>query len=157
MGDAVNTQPKCFYFGCWNSPGHYMFGANGRSPSREFDRLDYYGDDVHLDGTLAPRTYKRTGLIVWQGQAKTKEARNRIEYDAEECPQGQFLLHVLDSGYTAIQWWDRTQGDTRGACNSTILLEGTHTVEEMIAALHEHFPHVAANLAKAGIALVEVK
>jgi hypothetical protein len=64
---------------------------------------------------------------------------------------------VLDTGYTAISWWDRNQGDTRGACNSTVLLEGTHTADEMVAALREHFPHVAANLAKAGIELVEVK
>ena len=26
-----------------------------------------------------------------------------------ECPQGQFLLHHLPNGFTAIAWWDRTQ------------------------------------------------
>lgn len=70
---------------------------------------------------------------------------------------GQSLLHHLDTGFTAIQWWDRCQGDTRGACNSTVLLEGKHTAEEMLAALREHFPHVLANLEKAGVKLVEVK
>jgi hypothetical protein len=76
--------------------------------------------------------------------------------DSGECPQGQFLLHHGVHGYTLIQWWDRCQGDTRGACNSSILLEGDHTSEEMLAALREHFPHVLANLERAGVALVEV-
>jgi hypothetical protein len=60
-------------------------------------------------------------------------------YETEECPQGQFLRHVLDSGYTAISWWDRTQYDKRGAINSTILLEGEHTSDEVLAAGREHF------------------
>jgi hypothetical protein len=84
-----------------------------------------------------------------------KEACN-IDYDSSEYPQGQFLVHHLDSGYTAMAWWDRCQGDTRGACNSTILLEGRHTAEEMLAALQKHFPHVLANLEKHGVKLVEV-
>jgi hypothetical protein len=73
-----------------------------------------------------------------------------------ECPQGQFLRHVLPNGFTAIQWWDRCQGDGRGACNSTVLLEGTHTTPEMLEALYAHFPHVAENLKRAGVQLVEV-
>lgn len=147
---------KCFYFGCWNEAGHFLFLPGGRS-ARGDHRLETYNGGAHLDGTLAPRVSNRTRAIVWQGMGDTQEARLRIGYDSQEAPQGQFLLHVLDTGYTAIQWWDRNQGDRRGACNSTVLLEGTHTAEEMIAALHEHFPHVAANLANAGIELVEVK
>ena len=55
-----------------------------------------------------------------------------------------------------MQWWDGNQGDTRSNCNSTILVKGEHTAEEMLAALHEHFPHVAQNLEKAGVKLVDV-
>jgi hypothetical protein len=87
---------------------------------------------------------------------KTNDERMRITYDSAEYPQGEFLRHFLDTGMTAIQWWDRTQGDSRGACNSTILLDGRYTADEMIAALMKHFPHVAVNLANAGVALVEV-
>jgi hypothetical protein len=119
----------------------------------------YFGADrVSLDGTLAPRKLhaRYDGGLRWVGEGKTRKERLDIEYSTGECPQGQFLLHVLDNGYTAIQWWDRCQGDQRYGCSSTVLLEGAHTAEEMLAALREHFPHVLANLDRAGIKLVEV-
>jgi len=94
---------------------------------------------------------RRTGNLCWGAQFP------RGEYvRADEYPQGQFLRHELDNGFTVLQWWDRCQGDSRGACNSTILLEGKHTTEELLAALAEHFPHVLENLKRAGVELVEV-
>lgn len=146
---------RCLYFGCWNTPGHYLHTSDG---SRVYD-LEYYGkkDRTHLDGTLAPRRL-RGGGVGWgaMDSAEPYEPRRRT-WRSAECPQGEFLRHELDAGFTAIQWWDRCQGDTRGACNSTLLLEGRHTSEEMLAALAEHFPHVLANLKKLGVELVEVK
>lgn len=94
----------------------------------------------------------RSGKIVF---GDTRNHRDWERYNASECPQGQFLRHTFH-GYTLLQWWDRCQGDKRGACNSTVLLEGEHSTEEMLAALKEHFPHVLANLEKAGVQLVEV-
>lgn len=150
---------RCLFFGCWNQAGHYLFVPGGQTAYSAGlgERFEYYGDRVHLDSTLAPRRHKYTGKLVWSGQGVTSEQRHRIYYDSEEYPQGQFLRHELSTGFAAIQWWDRTQGDTRGACNSTLLLEGAHTSAEMLAALQEHFPHVLANLAKAGVTLVEVQ
>jgi hypothetical protein len=162
---------KCFYFGCWNRAGHYLFlpGGGGAHSDSDGGIVNYgppdpaekYYPRAHLDGTLAPRKGKRgTHLhgvaLCWQGQGETVERRSRIGYDSEEYPQGQFLVHQLDNGYTAMQWWDRCQGDTRGACNSTVLLEGKHETAEMLAALACHFPHVVENLSRAGISLVEV-
>jgi hypothetical protein len=154
---------RCFYFGCWNQAGHFMHGPGSYA---EKDAASYYGvHSVHLDGTLAPRKVRegtRTARqlvtrLVWQGMGETHEVRRRLQHDSEEYPQGQFLLHRLDSGFTAIQWWDRNQGDTRGACNSTILLEGEHEAPAMLAALAKHYPDVL-NLVRAGIelSLVEV-
>ena len=127
--------------------------------------LEYYGDHVHLDGTLAPRRvrpgtrmaeiYVPNGL-VWQGLGKTQENRQQIGYDSEECPQGQFLRHELSTGFSVLQWWDRAQGDPRSACNSTILSEGVHDSEALLRALREHFPHVVANLARAHVSLIEI-
>jgi hypothetical protein len=153
---------RCFFFGCWNQPGHFLVRAGQRRLSDEDHRLEYYGDRRHLDSTLAPRRMaakygRRGGEIVWTGSVRTREEGVRIGYDSEECPQGQFLRHYLDTGFTAISWWDRCQGDKRGACNSTVLLEGEHTSEEMLAALATHFPHVLENLKRAGVELVEVK
>ena len=146
---------RCWYFGCWNNAGHYLHLPGGKWDHR----LEHYGnqpDRAHLDGTLAPRRHKRSGAICWSGQGKTSDERCRIEYDSEELPQGQFLRHVLNTGVTAISWWDRNQGDTRGACNSTILLEGDRTTEELLAALALHFPHVLENLKRARVELVEI-
>lgn len=156
------NEPLCFFFGCWNAAGHYLH-APGRAYQPRARSIEYYGDHIHLDGTLAPRLVRPETLsartrrgITWQGSCATQEQRHRLPMDSSELPQGQFLRHELDNGYTAIQWWDRCQGDTRGACNSTILLEGRHPSAGMIEALHDHFPHVAENLKKAGIALVDV-
>jgi hypothetical protein len=155
------SKHRCLYFGCWNGPGHFLFAPGGRDVGSDAARLVYYGDHVHLDGTLAPRRMKRSGHLCWQGQGKTRDDRWAILDESEEYPQGQFLRqflrHELDTWFTVIQWWDRTQGDSRGACNSTILLEGRHTSDEMLAALKEHFPHVLENLTKAGVTLVEVR
>lgn len=155
---ADNPNQRCLFFGCWNKAGHFLFVPGGRSAYSAGlgTQFEYYGDHVHLDGTLAPRRYKRGGGLCWVGMGATKDARDRIGYDSEECSQGQFLRHELDTGVTAIQWWDRCQGDSRGACNSTVLLEGRHSSAEMLAALFAHFPHVVVNLERAAVALVEV-
>lgn len=148
---------RCFYFGCWNDAGHYLFARGGRDvPYAERKPVETFGDDVHIDGSLAPRR-TRDGKIVWFGQGATRRDRMQIDSRSGECPQGQFLLHHLDNGYTAIQWWDRTQGDTRPGCSGTVLLEGVHAADAMLAALREHFPHVLANLTKSGVALVQVE
>jgi hypothetical protein len=105
-----------------------------------------------LDGCFAPRL-TRDGKVVYGLPYHGKSSWELNE--SNECPQGQFSRHA-HRGYTLIQWWDRCQGDGRGACNSTILLEGDHTTEEMLTALVEHFPHVLANLKRHGVELVEV-
>lgn len=151
-----DTARRIFYFGCWNQAGHYFFGPHGSFVHHmEYRDVEYYngrGGQRHLDATLAPRITARTNKIDWSGNHK-----DEFEYRSKECPQGQCLVHHLENGFTAMQWWDRTQGDTRGACNSTILLEGKHDFAACVAALREHFPTVVANLEKAGVRLVEVK
>lgn len=140
---------KSLYFGCWNQAGHYLVGPGGRRPALPTD--ERYALSRELDGGFAPKR-KGGGPIVW---GDTRDPSEWDRYNATECQQGQFLRHEL-RGYTLIQWWDRTQGDTRGACNSTILLEGVHTSAEMLTALAEYFPHVLENLKRAGVELVEV-
>lgn len=143
---------RCFYFGCWgNTAGHYMRGP-GDFHARQ--RVSLFGDHMHIDGSLAPRSDH--GIVVWTAQGMTREERSRLSWGTEEFDQGVFMLHKLDTGFTAIQWWDRTQGDTRPGCNSTVLLEGEHTAEEMLAALAKHWPEVLANLTRAGVQLREI-
>lgn len=147
-------EPRCFYEGSWGAPGMYLWDAHGRHPP---DGFEYFGraDRFHLDSSLAPRRMKRTGELCWCAM-NGKSEWQRIHYDSEEYPLGQYMRHELDTGFTAIQWWDRYQGDSRGGINSTILLEGKRTSVEMIDALLTHFPRVAKNLKDNGVELVEV-
>lgn len=162
------TKPRAFYFGCWNEAGHYMFPSPKnefatRDEQRRVERFDQ--GRVSVDGTLAPRRLRHGTRAwrtydgadpVWTGLGQSRDDIQRIEYDSEEYKQGQFVRHDLDTGYTAIAWWDRNQGDLRDGCSSTFFYEGLHTSDEMVAAFREHFPHVAANIDRAGIHLVDV-
>jgi len=163
---------RVFFFGVWNTPnalaaekvngrhvevGHYLYAPSGHHVWDD-GKIVYYGDRIHLDGSLAPRKYTpyHGGGLCWSGSAATPDGRNRITYDSAECPQGQFLMHHLDNGFTAIAWWDRCHGDTRPGCSSTVLLEGAHDAPTMLEALRTHFPHVIQNLTAAGVMLVNV-
>lgn len=150
------SAPKVFFFGCWNEPGHYLHEPGGRVSWKLSDAIASAGDGRHIDGTLAPRI-NSAGQVFFAAQAAGDDNFRRFIYAGKESPQGHFLRHRLPNGYTAIQWWDRCQGDKRGACNSTVLLEGDHTTEEMLAALAQHFPHVLENLQRNGVELIEVK
>ena len=138
--------PSCYYFGCWGRAGHYLHDPSGHTQHRA--GLEFYesGDGrlQHIDGTLAPRR-SSSGKLCWGEQ----------ERYSEECPQGEFLIHHLSTGYTAMAWWDRNQGDERGACNSVLLLKGEHSAAEMLAALEQHFPRVLDNLRTADVQLVD--
>jgi hypothetical protein len=151
---------RALFFGCWNQPGHYLFAPGRGSPTAQEERMfSFFSGGVCLDANYAPRRGIRGKLrgveVCFAGQGATIEDRQRIHYDSEEHAQNLFLRHEL-LGFTLISWWDRNQGDVRRACNSTFLLEGGHTSEQMLAALAVHFPHVVANLKRAGVELVEV-
>lgn len=139
----------------------YLWAPGGRRAGSDH-HLEYYRRrEVHMDSTLAPRLTKAMygrpgGKIVWSGSGVSNADRQNIYYGSDECPQGQFLRHELDSGFTALSWWDRNQGDHRGGINSALLLEGVRTSDEVLAAGRLHFPRVFENLSKAGVELVEV-
>lgn len=156
---------RVYFFGCWNEPGHHLWGPGGRWLPRHEQSV--FEGECNLDGTLAPRRmgrdrrrgagYLPPGSLCWAGQGRTAEERTGIRLDSVEYEQGQYLHHHLDNGFTALAWWDGCQGDKRGGCSSTILLDGRHDAPAMLAALAEHFPHVLANLKRCDVELVEVQ
>jgi hypothetical protein len=153
--------PTCLYFGSLKGDGHCLYGHDGFS---------FWNGDVarpggtHIDGSLAPRKVRvgsksyynleKPSQLIWTSMPEGDHAR--LEGDSEECPQGQFLLHILTDGFTAIQWWGRCQGDTRPGSNSTLLLSGIHSAEEVIAAGKRHFPKVFERLEMNHVQLVDV-
>ena len=146
---------RIYFFGCWNAAGHYLFAPGGRTVYATDGRREIeVVDGIHLDANYAPRR-DRSGQTIWSAMGANIEARQRLTYRSEEMEQGAFLRHER-GGFTLISWWDRTQGDDRGGCNSTLLVEGSHPSEVMLMILGESFPHIVANLESSGIRLREV-
>lgn len=151
---------SAFFFGCWNGIGHYWHKPGGATVSRAEEHSHPF--TRWIDTGWAPRKFKpgcymNRGLVAdpaccFAREGRTDDECRTITYDTEEHEQGVFLIHVRGD-WTLMSWWDRVQGDTRGACNSNFVLQGEHAEAEMIAALREHFPHVVANLDRAGITL----
>jgi hypothetical protein len=159
--------PRAWWHGCWLEPGHYLFDRHGHTGRRaELCRLRPTGSIYEapgLDGGLAPRRAPARAVlslaivpadrVVFTRMAgDDREACRRIESRSDEAAQGEFLLHGID-GYTIAAWWDRTQGDTRGACNSCLIVEGGHSANEMIELFPRLFPKQAARLDAAGVSL----
>ncbi len=145
---------RCLYFGCWNRPGHYLVGPGGSSCG--LPNAMAYDLSRQLDGQLAPKLDRENRVTFDAAPGLSDRERSLRGLWLREATQGQFLRHEL-LGFSLIQWWDRNQGDSRGACNSTILLEGSHSSEEVLAGGHANFPHVFKRLAEAGVDLVEVR
>lgn len=137
-----------WWFGCWLQPGHFLRGGSAVT------QCPFYRDDSQLDGGYAPRKLRHTGDIVYTYQGSSREIRHRIEKHGDELPQGSFLRHFL-RGVTFISWWDRTQGDTRGNCNSTYLVLGNHPTRVMLEWFPRHFPLQAERMTLASVHLVE--
>lgn len=155
---------RVYFFGCWNQPGHYLFGPGGTYPRGT--PFDSFTSDVCIDANYAPRRARGgtqtahvvgPGGLCWGAQGAKIEDRQRIHYDSDEHPQGEFLIHRGVRGFTLMSWWDRCQGDERSACNSTLLVEGEHDASAMLAELAARFPHVLDNLRRAGVELREAR
>lgn len=160
--------PRAWWHGCWLRPGHYLFDRNGRSDSgMEPCPLGRGVFEVGwLDGSLAPRRVRAgarppleplSGGVVYRRMGRNVATlRQSLERCSDEAPQGEFLLHAI-GGCTIAAWWDRTQGDERGACNSCLILENPPgsgwCAKDLLALFPRLFPVQAARLASAGVQL----
>lgn len=153
---------KAYFFGCWNESGHFWWLPDGQRLRFDEENLLVF---PFIDGGYAPRRWKeghfiyrhlvKNALVCFRGEGETDEVQRRIESDTIEHPQGQFLVHYI-RGFSLMSWWDRTQGDTRANCNSSLVVEGIHNSTDLHLALLQSFPHVQRNLMRAGVVLREV-
>ena len=153
---------RVYLFGYDRGRGFDLLLPGGRSAWREVrgGPLDPMGDGSILDGGFAPRRARPgtitaadlagPGGICWAAQRPAD--RQRTYSQSGECPQGLYLLHRWQ-GFTLLAWWDRTQGDARGACSTTLLVEGDLDASAMLAELAARFPAVLDNLRRAGVEL----
>lgn len=107
------TNPRFYYFGPLERPGHFMHNEFGHSVLNEEEKsIPWQGFDI--DGKLQPGCYLERGYWECRGP--------QIE--------GEALIHYK-SGWTAISFWDRTI-DGRYGCNSTFIAEGIFNFEQMV-------------------------
>ena len=103
-----------YYFGCWGDSGHFMFNRDGETAERNARAI--LPPPLRVpDATLTPK-----GPQI----------------------QGVALLHHVE-GWTAISFWDRSV-DSRPGSNSTFILRGTLTWDEVIEQSRAAFPSVWA-------------
>lgn len=115
---------KMYYFGPWDSPGHYIVDECGYS---------IYGDKL---GTL-PWT---PGQLDGGLQPHFADCAKKRGYHYCNCPSGEegpALLHHKN-GWTALAFWDRS-ADKRGACNSVYMAEGTFDFNQMVEMARTRF------------------
>lgn len=169
MTSTITPETRAWWHGCWwPHIGHHLHG--GPTASREecpwHDRVDGRGAYIEesLDGGYAPRRMHdgrplppkadeaRGDRLVYINMVPPDE-RAALAYASDEFPQGRFLFHRA-YGCVLISWWDRTQGDTRGNCYSTFIVEGEHHVDDLLAWFPRFFPVQAGRLTEAGVSLV---
>lgn len=93
--------------------------------------------------------------VCFAMEGLTDDMRQRVTWDTEEHPQGQFLLHQRE-GWTLMSWWDRTHGDSRSACNGNLVAEGEHEDVKMFDFLDINFHKILTDLIAAGVVLKNI-
>lgn len=119
--------PRMFYFGPWDRPGHYFFNEFGISIREDKEQGFPFGHEygkVSVDGRLQPGC---------------PDPNDRLRRKTRPEVEGEALLHHIQ-GWTALCFWDRSV-DKRGACNSNYFAEGTYTFEEMIEMAKKRFAY----------------
>lgn len=107
----VNGQ--CYYFGCHDRPGHYLWTERGNGADRIADSVLPFRYTI-LDGGLLPHD------------------REQIEGDAT-------IVHWPN--WTVISFWDRSV-DKRGGCSSAFAIPGRLTFDEAVEVAKAKFPWV---------------
>jgi hypothetical protein len=126
---------EVYYFGCWEQAGHYWRAPHYKS---HFDIEDRVGSNIHprIDSGFCP------GSIP----GKSQFDRSRPEVQGEAC------LHHVD-GWTILSFWDRSV-DRRGCSNSSFVVLGTWTMDDVLDVARTKFPSVL-NRIQFKIVLVE--
>ena len=106
---------RVYFFGCVSTPGHYLWGADGRE---QYPLFRHFSDALGV--SLDTGVLKEAGIPDIPGRA---------------C----FLQR---GGYSLVCWWDRS-GDTRPGSNSAFIVEGDHSADEVLRLGVKFFPRIA--------------
>jgi hypothetical protein len=118
----VADLPRCWFFGCWDDAGHFLWLPNGarawECPVGEWAVLDC----VFAPGVTDPaNTPDRQNLGVWR--------------------------RTVVKGCTVIACWDRSL-DERLNSNGAFIVEGERSLVEVLEIAKAQFPSVTARILK---------
>ncbi len=116
--------PEMYYFGCWNSVGHYLRDDLGNDKHHAI-KLPWLGEEI--DNGLCPGTRDVMGDIPNRDQ---HEGHARLTYAIKD-----------EVEWTALAFWDRSV-DRRCNSNSVFIACGHYPFEEMIALSKKRFPKI---------------
>jgi hypothetical protein len=111
---------EVYYFGCWDSSGHFLVDRDGHSVLTA-GPFDIY----NLDGTFPNHVVSR-------------HSGRRAEDETIAS-----LAHW--QGWTVLAMWDRSV-DSRPGSNAAFVAPGELTHAQMWALAWEHFPQIVARL-----------
>ena len=103
----------CYYFGCINRPGHYLFAGSHTIHERDLPD-DFPVNPYVLDGRLLPPKLSQT-----EGSAE--------------------LIHFRD--WTVVSFWDRSV-DGRHGSNSAFVIRGRHNFHGAVEIAKKNYPGV---------------
>ena len=111
------------YFGCWDTPGHFLYLESGRNCWKSLQIIELVFPDI--DG----------GYCVG-----TDPNRERAWQRPEEQPEGIAKI-THKEGWTMLSFWDRSV-DKRMNCNSNFIQQGDFSFEQMVESAQLKFPKI---------------
>ncbi len=102
-----------YYFGCWKNPGHYVFEPKMRQAPWQIFHENPWA--TAIDGALLQR-------------AKIADVQGHAVFDQKD-------------GWGIVSFWDNSV-DSRGHSNSSFLIEGGESFEDVLTKAREIFPEI---------------
>lgn len=130
---CVRPDAECYYFGCIERAGHYLWRKRDRGPEPAHD----VENRIQLS-LGAPLDAAGVGGLCWNSP---KSKYREYSYDRDETEGRALLTHR--NGWTVVAFWDRSV-DRRGACNSAFIVKGEMTFEQATRVARHRWPEVWA-------------
>lgn len=117
---------ECYYFGCWDRVGHFLFAADGRR-IHCFAGVGILPCGLPKDFPVRAETLDG-GLLGYEEQVEGRTV----------------VTHIR--GWTILSFWDRSV-DERPGCNSNFVMRGNLSFADALDAARTTFPKVIRRFA----------
>lgn len=131
LADISLLNVECYYFGYVKGCGHtFCLPRNSGYNGSPYDLERVVGAALARGGL--------DGKLCWNSPRGERD-----QYARRDENEGR-AFRTSHGGWTAVAFWDRSQGDPRGACNTAFLARGDLTFSQVIRAAKHAWPEVWA-------------